>query len=55
MSDQSEPSHGRIAAMLRNPMTWVALAALLLVVAATAALAVELYASTSVPMVINAH
>jgi len=55
MSGHGEPTPGRIAALLRNPMNWVALAVLILIVAATAALGVELYASTSVPMVLNSR
>lgn len=55
MSGHGEPTPGRISALLREPMTWVALAALILIVAATAGLAVELYASTSVPMTMNSR
>ena len=39
--------------MLRTPMAWIALGLLILVVAGTAAVAVELYASTSEPMMVN--
>lgn len=53
MSPERPPGHRRIAAILRAPMAWIALALLILVVAATLAVAVELYASTSEPMVVN--
>lgn len=53
MRVQNPPPISRIAAMLRQPATWIALAVLIMVAAATAAVAVELYASTSVPMVLN--
>ncbi len=53
MSPSLPPSHHRLAAILRAPMTWIALVLLLLVVAGTATVAVELYASTSAPMVVN--
>jgi hypothetical protein len=49
------PPRRRLAAMLRSPMAWIAASLLVLVVAATAALAVELYASTSEPMVVNSR
>lgn len=39
--------------MLRTPMAWIGVVLLILVVAGTAAVAVELYASTSEPMVVN--
>ena len=53
MSPRLPPSNRRIAAILRAPMVWIGLAVLLLVVAATAAVGVELFASTSEPMVVN--
>lgn len=53
MNPNPPPSNRRIAALLRAPMAWIAVALLLVVVAATAAVAVELYASTSEPMVVN--
>jgi hypothetical protein len=55
MSPPRPPVHHRFAAMLRAPMTWIALALLLLVVAGTATVAVELYSSTSEPMVVNSR
>ncbi len=55
MNPPVPPPHRRLAALLRAPMTWIALAVLMLVVAGTAAVAVELYASTSEPMVVNSR
>ena len=39
--------------MLRAPMAWIALALLILLAAVTTAVGVELFASTSEPMVVN--
>ena len=55
MSSPQPPPNRRIAALLRAPMAWIALVVLLVVVAATAAVALELYASTSEPMVVNSR
>jgi hypothetical protein len=55
MSTRPPSSHRGIAAMVRRPMAWITLALLILVIAATAAVAVELYASTSEPMVVNSR
>ena len=53
MNPDRPPPNRRMAALLRAPMAWIAVALLLVVVAATAAVAVELYSSTSQPMVVN--
>ena len=55
MSPRLPPSNRRFAALLRAPMAWIAVALLLCVAAATAAVALELYASTSEPMVVNSR
>ncbi len=55
MNEQPTQAHRRIAAMLRTPMAWIALTLLILIAAATAAVGVELYASTSQPMVVNSR
>lgn len=47
------PGNRRVTAMLRAPMAWIGIALLLVVAAATLAVAVELYASTAQPMVVN--
>lgn len=53
MSARPPLGHRRFATLLRRPMAWIALALLVVVMAATLAVAVELYASTSEPMVVN--
>jgi len=53
MRAQSPPATRWLATMLRKPMTWITLALLVLIAAATAAVGVELYASTAMPMVMN--
>ncbi|MBW8366762.1 MAG: hypothetical protein K0M70_02760 [Arenimonas sp.] len=55
MNAHGEPPQGRLVSILRKPMTWIALALLVLISAATAAVALELYASTSEPMEMNSR
>ncbi|MCX7034433.1 MAG: hypothetical protein NT046_10750 [Arenimonas sp.] len=55
MNGTRPSANGRIVAWLRAPLAWVALSLLLLMAAGTAAVAVELYASTSQPMVLNSR
>jgi len=55
MSPSGPPTPRRIATILRAPMAWIALTLLILVVAATVAVAVELFSSTSQPMVVNSR
>ncbi len=55
MSPSGPPAQRRLAAILRAPMAWIALVLLILVVAATVAVAVELFSSTSEPMVVNSR
>lgn len=55
MSSRLPRSNRRIAGLLRAPMVWIGLALLALVIAATATVGVELFASTSEPMVLNSR
>ncbi len=55
MTPPRPPGNRRIATMLRAPMAWIALALLVAVAAGTLAVAVELYSTTSEPMVVNSR
>lgn len=53
MNVSPPPSQNRFFSALRKPMVWIALVLLAIVVAATTAVAMELYANTSVPLLVN--
>lgn len=53
MSQARPDAKWRVGALLRSPLAWIALVLVLALLATAAVVGKELYASTSLPMVLN--